>query len=99
MVPLIEFADKVVSLAASRIDMACIADEMPPVFAERFQSFDEVVSWYGSNRETLLALNSNCKFHPALPQDERMHATDFYAQQTGAPLGLTAEDQGEMCGT
>jgi ADP-heptose:LPS heptosyltransferase len=83
LVPLIQFADKVVSIAASRIDM--LADG----FAARFRAFDEVVSWYGSNREALEELNPHCVFHQALPpKDWASSATDFYARQVGAPLGL-----------
>jgi len=83
LVPLIRFADKVVSIAASRIDV------LPDGFSERLQEFDEVVSWYGSNREELSALHPRCVFHTALPpQAGYLHATDFYAQQVGAPLGL-----------
>jgi lipopolysaccharide heptosyltransferase III len=83
VVPLIHFADKVVSISASRIDV------MADGFAERFRVFDEVVSWYGSNKESLEALNPRCVFHKALPpKDWPAHATDFYARQVGAPLGL-----------
>jgi len=83
LVPLIQFADKVVSIAASRIDV------MADGFAERFQAFDEVVSWYGSNKEALEELNPRCVFHQTLPpKDWALNATDFYAQQVGAPLGL-----------
>jgi ADP-heptose:LPS heptosyltransferase len=83
LVPLIQFADKVGSIAASRIDV------MADGFTERFQAFDEVVSWYNSNKEALQELNPHCVFHPALPpKDWARNATDFYAQQVGAPLGL-----------
>jgi ADP-heptose:LPS heptosyltransferase len=82
VVPLIQFADKVVSIASSRIDM------IPEGFAERFQEFDEVVSWYGSNKEALQAINGRCVFHTALPRDNALHATDFYARQVGAPFGM-----------
>ncbi len=83
LVPLIQFADKVLSIAASRIDV------MADGFAERFQAFDEVVSWYGSNKEALEVLNPRCVFHQALPpKDWPLHAIDFYAQQVGAPCGL-----------
>jgi ADP-heptose:LPS heptosyltransferase len=80
VVPLIQFADKVISIAASRIDM------LTDGFAERFQEFDSVVSWYGSNKEALLEINPRCVFYPALPSD--IQASDFYLQQVGAPLGL-----------
>jgi ADP-heptose:LPS heptosyltransferase len=83
LVPLIQFADKVISIAASRIDV------MADGFAERFEAFDEVVSWYGSNQEPLAKLNPNCVFYRALPpEDWTLSATDFYARQVGAPPGL-----------
>jgi len=83
LVPLIQFADKVVSIAASRIDV------LPAGFGERLRGFDEVVSWYGSNRDALSALHPRFILHAALPpQGDRDHATDFYAKQVGAPLGL-----------
>jgi heptosyltransferase-3 len=81
LVPLIQFADKVVAISASRIDM------LTDSFVERFQQFDEVVSWYGSNQEELLEVNPNCKFYRALPAGDG-HACDFYLRQVGAPLGL-----------
>jgi heptosyltransferase III len=79
VVPLIQVADKVLSIAASRIDM------LPDGFAERLSPFDEIVSWYGSNREILETLHPRIVFHKALPAGE-LHATDFYARQVGAPL-------------
>ncbi len=83
LVPLIQFADKVMSIAASRIDV------MADGFAGRFQAFDEVVSWYGSNQEALKEINPRCVFHPALPpKDWPLRATDFYARQVGAAPGL-----------
>jgi heptosyltransferase III len=91
VVPLIRFADKVVSLASTRIDMVGVGDlPLPNGFAERVGVFDEIVSWYGSNREALSGLHPRCVFHAALPTDGcTLHATDFFAQQVGAPLGLT----------
>ena len=80
VVPLIRFADKVRSIVDSRIEM------FTPEFIECFQNFDEVWSWYGSDRERLLEINPNCRFFKALPEGP-MRASDFYLQQVGAPLG------------
>ena len=60
---------------------------MPPL-----GPFEEIVSWYGSNRpEFRAALESTgipCIFHPALPDPANtLHATDFFAQQVGAQPG------------
>jgi hypothetical protein len=82
VIPLIQFADKVMSIAASRIEM------MTDGFVERFQQFDEVVSWYNSDQEKLKNINKNVVFHQALPVNPGLNATDFYARQVGAPLGL-----------
>jgi heptosyltransferase-3 len=79
-VPLIQFADKVQSIASSRIEM--LTEE----FVQRFQQFEDIISWYNSDKEKLLEINPNCKFFPALP--EGMNASDFYLKQVGAPLGL-----------
>ena len=79
-VPLIQFADNVLSIASSRIDM------LTDGFVECFQQFDEVYSWYNSNKEQLIEINQNCKFFPALPTGQEQ-ASDFFLRQVGAPLG------------
>jgi hypothetical protein len=87
VLPLIPFA-RARSIAATGLDLVGIGDfAMPPL-----AHFDEIVSWYGSNRpEFRAALESTgvpCIFHPALPDPTNtLHATDFFAQQAGAPLG------------
>jgi heptosyltransferase-3 len=50
----------------------------------RLRQFDDIVSWYGSNRPDFRAL-VKATFHPALPTG--IHAVDFYCTQVGAPLG------------
>ena len=81
VVPLIQFADNVVSIASSRIDM------LTDGFVRSFQQFDEIYSWYIANKEELLRINPNCKFFPALPSGQ-VQASDFYLQQVDGPLGL-----------
>lgn len=51
---------------------------------ERLRQFDDIVSWYGTNRPDFRAL-VDATYHPALPTG--MHAVDFYCTQVGAPLG------------
>jgi hypothetical protein len=80
-VPLIQFADKVMSIASSRIDM------LTDGFVERFQEFDEVYSWYKSNSEKLLEINKNCHFYPLLGGTQE-HACDVCLRQVGGLLGL-----------
>jgi heptosyltransferase III len=94
VVPLIQFASSGHSLLSTGIDLVGVGDlEVPKQLRARLRSFDSIVSWYGSNRpefrEAMLSMNPSCEFHPALPLDFSLHATDFFAQQVGAPLGLT----------
>ena len=58
----------------------------------KLQEFDEVVSWYGTNRPEFQAaafsVQPACVFHPALPDNKwQQSATDFYLEQVGAPKG------------
>jgi heptosyltransferase III len=90
--PLVQFADKVRSIAGSGIELLGVTDREPPIaLHERLRSFDEIVSWYGHKRpefrEALQRLNPRCVFHAALP-DGCLHATDFFARQVGAADGL-----------
>jgi len=93
LVPLIAFADRVRSLASTGIDLVGVGDlEMPEPLKTYLQSFDSVVSWYGSNRpefrHALTSLGVPCEFHQALPPAGYSgHAVDFFASQVGAPLG------------
>jgi hypothetical protein len=69
--------------------------EAPPGIVRALAEFDDIVSWYGTNRpgfrETALRLNPNWQFLPALPPVGReQHVTDFFAECAGAPLGLRA---------
>jgi hypothetical protein len=96
--PLIQFA-QAHSLLSTGIDQIELSKDL----RERLQSFDSIVSWYGSNREefraAMLAINSRCVFHWALPRDFSLHATDFYAQQVGAPSGLIPHIRVNQTGT
>ncbi len=93
VLPLISFADAVRPLASTGIDLVGVGElEAPAHFKAALNGFDSVVSWYGANRpefrEALLSLGVPCEFHPALPVDYGGHATDFFAEQVGAPMGL-----------
>lgn len=93
LVPVVHFADRVRSIQASQIDLLGIPDrETPDHLRATLATFDSIVSWYGYRRDefraALLSINQRCEFHPALPNDLALHATDFYAAQVGAPLGL-----------
>ena len=94
VVPLIRFANAVQAIAATGLDLVGVGDlKTPAALRTKLQSFDSVVSWYGANRaefrEALLKLGLPCEFHQALPPAGFAgHATDFFAQQVGAPPGL-----------
>jgi len=88
VLPLIQFAQRTRSIASTGIDLVAIGDHHLPDFS----GFDEIVSWYGSNRpEFRVALEATgipCTFHRALPDPAgSIHAVDFFSQQTGAPSG------------
>jgi heptosyltransferase-2 len=93
VVPLVRFADHVRSIASTGIDLFGLPGvEPPPALPPILASFDEIVSWYGSNRpefrESLSALGRRCRFLPALP-DGVEHAADFFARQVGAATPAT----------
>jgi len=92
-VPLIRFADRVVAIADTGLDLLEIPGRRPPVLVERLRSFDSIVSWYGAAREEFRTaaedLRLPIRFLPALPEAAGVHAVDFYLDQVGAPRGAT----------
>jgi heptosyltransferase III len=95
VVPLIRFADSVRAIPSTGIELVGVGElEMPAPLRTKLESFDSIVSWYGANRpefrQALQFIGVPCEFHRALPpSDFDGHATDFFAQQAGAPLGMT----------
>ncbi len=95
-VSLVKFAARVHSIASTGLDLVGVGDiEMPGPLRQRLQSFDSIISWYGSNRPefrtAILSLGVPCEFHAALPPiGYTGHATDFFARQVGAPDDLMA---------
>jgi heptosyltransferase-3 len=93
--PLVQFADRVCPISSTGLDSLGIEGLRPPHgLTNRLRSFDEIVSWYGTNRpefrSALSAVCRHCIFLPALPSAGLSgRATDFYARQVGAPPGLT----------
>jgi heptosyltransferase III len=91
--PLVRFADRVRAIAATGLDLLSIEDRAAPEqLIAALQSFDSVVSWYGQNRPefraAVMSVNPNWTFHRALPPEGcGVHATDFFANQVGAPTG------------
>ena len=93
VVSLVQFADQVVPLLSTGIDRAGIGEPMSERLKQRLSGFDEIVSWYGTNRPEFRAevagVASRVHFFPALPPPGcGMHVTDFLAAQVGAPSGL-----------
>jgi heptosyltransferase-3 len=94
VVPLIRFADAVRPLASTGIDLVGVGDlTMPQQLKSKLQSFDSIISWYGTSRpefrNVLENLGVECHFHPALPgKNTSGHVTNFFARQVGAPQGL-----------
>lgn len=101
VVPLVQFADRVRAIPDTRIDLLGIDSGEPPAeLRKALSNFDEIVSWYGTNRpefrESAAMLNPGWRFLPALPPDGyNGHATDFHAELVGAPYGLQPEIQAD----
>jgi heptosyltransferase III len=99
LVPLIQFADTVRALSSTGLDLVGVGDlQTPAALIEKLQTFDSVVSWSGTNRpefrEALRRTGTPCVFYPALPPPGyNAHATDFFAEQVGAPRGLIPKIQ------
>ncbi|MBL8213256.1 MAG: glycosyltransferase family 9 protein [Bryobacterales bacterium] len=91
--PLVRFADRVESLAATGIDRAGLTgDPITGPLYERLAAFDQIISWYGSNRPEFRQAVAGLPFtfHTALPSEGcPCHAVDFYLDQVGAPRGAT----------
>ncbi|WP_321473965.1 glycosyltransferase family 9 protein [uncultured Paludibaculum sp.] len=84
--PLLQHLGTTRPLVSTGIDALRLAQ---PV-RDRLAQFDDIVSWYGANRDDFRAQVANLpfRFFTALPpQDSSVHAADFYLEQVGAPLG------------
>jgi heptosyltransferase-3 len=94
VLPLVQFADRVRSIAETGLDLLGLeGGETPESLVENLAQFDSIVSWYGSNRpdfrDSASRINPNWQFLPALPPaDSPRHATDFHARNLGMPMGL-----------
>ncbi len=83
--PLVQFADRVRSIASTGLDLAGVT-EPPSSLWEQLGAFDSIVSWYGSNRSDFRQAVSHLPFtfFPALPPQgagTKQHAVDFYLAQ------------------
>lgn len=80
--PLVRFADRVRSIVSTGID------SYPPRL-DALDSFDEIVSWYGTNRPEFreAAQGHPVTFLDALPLTGEVPAVDFYMRQVSGPDG------------
>lgn len=87
VVPLVQGAGGVDSIAATGLDSLGIPDRKPPrALLDRLAGFDSIVSWYGAARDEFSAavdaLRFPFHFFPALPQaNGTVHAVDWYLEQ------------------
>lgn len=84
--PLVRFADRVETIIGSGLDSLT----PPPATLRHLTEFDTIFSWYGTNRPDFQEAVKGLpfQFFKAIPPDQnRLHATDFYLAQVGAPLG------------
>jgi heptosyltransferase-3 len=90
--PLIQFADAVDTIARTGLDQLGIPCVRPSArLVERLRAFDDIVSWYGANRESFQAavhgLGLPFRFFPALPPaDGETHAADFVMRPFAGPV-------------
>jgi ADP-heptose:LPS heptosyltransferase len=87
-VTLARFAHRARSIEGTGLDLLGVADP-PERLIEELRGFDDIVSWYGANRDEFRALVESLglpfRFFPALPSTEcGTHAVDFYCEQVGA---------------
>lgn len=76
------------SIESSGIGLLGVAKPSPRLL-DRLSRFDEIVTWYGSAREefrqALDRIHPRVRYLAALPTGSSQHASDFFAQQVGAP--------------
>jgi ADP-heptose:LPS heptosyltransferase len=87
--PLVRFADQVRALSATGLSRIGIPGQDTAPVLQQLRSFDEIVTWYGSNRPEFRQAVAGLPFRflPALPPDDALPAVDFYLQQVGCPPG------------
>ncbi len=87
---LVRFADRVRAISSTGLDLLELGMAPAPLTAV-LSGFDDIVSWYGTTRQEFVAATRPWpfRFFPALPAESPLHATDFYLDQVGAPLGAS----------
>ena len=90
-VPLIQFANRVRSIASTGLDLLGF-DGLQDLVIRELAGFDSIVSWYGANRPEFRAAVAHLPFvfHDALPPFVGpTHAVDFHMRQVGGSDGST----------
>ena len=85
--PLARFADRTRSIASTGLDMLEFTPSQQLI--KQLQSFDSIISWYGSNRPEFRTAVKDLpfQFFTAIPPDDNaVHAADFFASQAGCPI-------------
>ncbi len=85
--PLARFADRTRSIAATGLDMLEFAPSEQ--LMQQLHSFDSIISWYGANHPEFRAAVKDLpfQFFTAIPPDDNaVHAADFFAAQVGCPV-------------
>lgn len=86
-VSMARFADRARPIAATGLDLLGLPDvDPPPALLKALAGFDDIVSWYGTNRPEFRAevarLGLPVRFFPPLPETGAgVHAADFYLEQ------------------
>lgn len=88
IVPLAPVAARACSIASTGLDLLGIPGVDPPALLDRLRSFEQIVSWYGTNRAEFRGetarLQLPFRFFEALPPAATgIHAADFYLAQVG----------------
>lgn len=91
--PLVRLGDAVRSIGATGLDLLEIfAEQASRPLLDALRSFDDIISWYGSNREQFRSVvrAMGLPFHhlQALPADGALHAIDYYLAQA-QPFALS----------
>jgi heptosyltransferase III len=86
------FCDQARAITETSLDQVGVLD-FPQHLAQQLNSFDEVVTWYGSNRQEFRQamathVRTPIRYCQALPDPNGDHAVDQFARQVGAPTGL-----------
>ncbi|MDQ6759680.1 MAG: glycosyltransferase family 9 protein [Acidobacteriota bacterium] len=93
VVPLIQFAERVRAISSTGLDVLGLPGVIPDAgLLKDLRSFDQIVSWYGSNREdfrdAVAALQLPFEFLEALPDASgSMHCCDFFLKRVGGLIG------------